>query len=140
MNTRANKPLSLPLLIGGIAAILISGIALASLAFPAEDFSRVSAPAELAVAATAAHGATYVRCAECGVIESTREVEADADKHGVGASGRLVVCNRAEIGRNPVRKREIIVRLPDGSRRVIIDAKAAKWKHGEPVTVIAGMD
>jgi len=142
MNTRANKPMSLPLLIGGIAVVLASGIALASLAFSAEDFSGPSAAPEPAVAApaAAAPGANYTRCAECGVIETTREVEVSTDQHGASASGRIAVCKRDAIGGNPERSREIIVRLRDGSRRVIIDAKPARWKHGELVTLIAGMD
>jgi len=145
MNTRANKPLPLPLLSAGIAAILVSGIALASLAFSADDTGGLSAAAEPAVAAPAADapgapGANYTRCAECGVIESTREVEVPADRHGISASGRFAVCKRAAIGGNPERGREITVRLQDGSRRVIIDAKPARWKHGELVTIIAGMN
>lgn len=142
MNTQANKPLHLPLLVGGIAAILVSGIAIASLAISGQGFNGITAPAEPAVAAPAveASGARYSRCAECGVIVSTREVEASADKHGVDASGRIALCTRSEIGRNSVRKHEITVRLKDGSMRVITDAKPAKWIHGEAVTIIAGLD
>jgi len=147
MNTQANKPLHLPLLVGGIAAILVSGIAIASLAISGQGFNGISAPAEPAVAApaveapaVAASSARYSRCAECGVIVSTREVEVSADKHGVDASGRIALCTRSEIGRNSVRKHEITVRLKDGSMRVITDAKPAKWIHGEAVTIIAGLD
>jgi len=142
MNTRANKPLHLPLLVAGIAAILVSGIALASLAISGQGFTGRTASAEPAAAApaVAASGARSYRCAECGVIESTREIEASADKHGVNASGRLAVCNKSGLGRNAARKHEITVRLPDGSMRVITDAKSAKWKHGEAVTIIAGVN
>jgi hypothetical protein len=30
--------------------------------------------------------------------------------------------------------------MQDGSMRVITDAKPAPWRHGEPVTIIAGVD
>jgi hypothetical protein len=141
MNTRANKPLHFPLLAAGIAAILVSGIALASLAISGQGANAGSAPAAPAVAApaVAAPGARQYRCAECGVIESTRVVEDSADRHGANASGRIAVCNKSGIGRNAVRKHEITVRLKDGSLRVITDAKPAKWKRGEAVTIIAGM-
>lgn len=141
MNTRANKPLYLPLLIAGIAAIS-SGIAIASLAISGQGFNAGLTPAEGTVAAPAvtAPGARSYRCAECGVIDSTRVVEDSADKHGVNASGRLAVCNRGGAGRNAVRKHEITVRLKDGSMRVITDAKPAKWRRGEAVIIIAGVD
>ena len=46
MNTQANKPLPLhlPLLVGGIATILVSGIAIGSLAISAQGFDGVFAP------------------------------------------------------------------------------------------------
>jgi hypothetical protein len=39
MNTQVNKPMHLPLLIGGIAAILVGGIAIGSLALSAQGFN-----------------------------------------------------------------------------------------------------
>ena len=142
MNTQANKPLHLPLLVGGIAAILISGIAIGSLAISAQGFNGIPAPAEPPVAAAApaiaAPGARAYRCAECGVIESTRKIEAPDEKTGVNASDRITAGNRGAIERKPVRNYEIIIRLQDGSMRVITDPKPATWRHGERVTIIAG--
>jgi hypothetical protein len=137
MNTPANKPLHLPLLVAGIAAVLVSGIAIASLAISGQGLNGRIAPDAPAVAAP---GAQSYRCAGCGVIESTREIEAPADKHGADASGQLAVCNPGEIRRHAPRQREITVRLQDGSMRVITDAKPAQWKRGEAVTIIAGMN
>jgi len=144
MNTQANKPLHLPLLVGGIAAILVSGIAIGSLAISAQGFNGIPAPAEPPVAAAApaiaAPGARAYRCAECGVIESTRKIEAADEKTGVDASGRITAGNRGGIERKPVRNYEITIRLRDGSMRVITDANPARWRHGERVTIIAGSD
>ena len=53
MNTQTNKPLHLPLLVGGIAAILVSGIAIASPRDLAQGFNGVVAPAQAAEAAEA---------------------------------------------------------------------------------------
>jgi pyruvate/2-oxoglutarate dehydrogenase complex dihydrolipoamide acyltransferase (E2) component len=154
MNEQTNKFPHLPLLLGGIAAILVSGIALGSLAISAPGFSSVFAPAEppdtaaaptvaspaVAAQAVAALNVRASRCAECGVIESTREVDASADDNGVDASDRVAPGNRGEIGRKPVRNHEIIVRLRDGSVRVITDPKPANWRRGERVTIIAGVN
>lgn len=144
MNTQANKPLHLPLLAGGIAAILVSGIAIGSLAISAQGFNGVVAPAEppeAAVApAIAALGARAYRCGECGVIVSTRAIEVPNEKTGVNASGRIAAGNRGEIKGTAVRNYEITVRLRDGSMRVLTDTNPARWRHGEKVIVIAGAD
>ena len=144
MNTQANKPLHLPLLVGGIAAILVSGIAIGSLAISAQGFDGTRAPAEApegaAAPAIAAPGARAYRCAECGVIESTRQIEAPDERTGVDASGRIAAGNRGEIGGTPVRNYEITIRLRDGSMRVVTDANPARWRPGERVKLIGGMD
>ena len=144
MNTQVNKPLHLPLLIGGIAAILVSGIAIGSLAISAQGFNRVLAPAEppeaVAAPAVAAFGARAYRCAECGVIESTREIDAPDEKTGVNATGRIAAGNRGETERKLVRNYEITIRLRDGSMRMIKDPNPARWRQGERVKIIAGVD
>lgn len=55
-----------------------------------------------------------VKCAECGLIESIREMD--------GHTGR-----------------EITVRLQDGSSRVMIDANPGKLRLGERVKIIDGL-
>ena len=142
MNSQTNKSLHLPLLVGGIAAILVSGIAIGSLAISAQGFNGIPAPAEPPEAATApaiaAVGARAYRCRECGVIVSTRALEAPHETTGVNASGRIAGANRGEIKEKPVRNFEITVRLRDGSTRVVTDANPARWRHGEKVIIIAG--
>ena len=138
MITQANKRSYLPLLLGGIAAILVSGIAIGSLAISFQESNGVVAPAAPPV--TAAPVARSYRCAECGVIESTRKIEAPDETTGVDPSGRMAAGNRGEIGAKLLPNYEITIRLRDGSMRVIRDPKPAKWRHGEQVTIIAGVD
>jgi hypothetical protein len=138
----ANKPLHLTLLAGGIAAILIGGIAIGSLALSAPGFNanvEPSDPPEAAAApAIAALDARAYRCAECGVILSTRAIEAPDEKTGVNTSRRIAAGGGIE--RKAFRNYEITIRLRDGSLRVITDANPARWRHGERVKVIAGAD
>lgn len=144
MNTKANTPLHLPMLAAGIAAVLVSGIAIASLAISARGVDGVAATGEpsqmaaapaVAVAPPAAGG-----CVGCGVIASTREIEASNEIATVNGPGRGAAGNRALIQAKPLRNYEIVIRLRDGSTRVVRDANPAKWKRGERVTVIAGVD
>ena len=144
MKTQTNTLLHRPLLVGSIAAILVSGIAIASVAISAQGFDSVLAgapPADAAALHTIAAPAGHVyRCPECGVIESTREIGGPGEKTGVGASDRSAAGKRAEIEAKPMRNYEITIRMQDGSMRVIKDPKSARWRQGESVTVIAGVD
>ena len=110
--------------------------------------------------------AALATCAECGVIESVREVDAKGQGSGLGAVGGAVVGgllgNQAGAGRgkdvmtvvgavggalagNEVEKRvkttkryEVTVRLNDGSSRVISEAGLPTWRTGDKVKVING--
>lgn len=143
MNTPVNKFPRLPLLVGGIAAILVSGIAIAALAISGQGFEGVPVPAEaldaVAAPAIAAPATRAPRCAECGVIESVREIKAPQEKTGIDASGGIAAGSRGLSRARPLRIYEITIRLRDGTMRVIQDAKPATWRHGEPVTIIAGV-
>ena len=79
-----------------------------------------------------------IRCGECGFIESTREM-GHGDAIPIIAAGRPVAENR---NRTPLRSasREITVRLEDGSSRVIVDSSSGRWRRGERVIVIGGID
>lgn len=142
MNTQATKLPHLPRMVGGIAAILVSGIAIGSLAISGQNSNGAFAPGESPEAAAAPAIAaprhqTY-RCAECGVIESTREIEASGEKTGVNASGPIAAGGQIEW--KPARMYEITIRLQDGSMRVITDAYPARWRRGERVKIIAGVN
>ena len=115
------------------------------------------APAQVVAAAT---------CAECGVIESVREVNAKGQGSGLGAIGGAVVGgllgNQVGAGRgkdamtvigavggavagNEVEKRvkttrsyEVTVRLNDGSSRAISEAGQPTWHIGDKVKIVNG--
>jgi outer membrane lipoprotein SlyB len=125
----------------------------------ASHAAPVAHPAPEPVAAVAV-------CAECGVIESVREVDAKGKGSGVGAVGGAVVGgllgNQMGAGHgkqamtvlgavggavagNEVEKRvkttksyDITVRLNDGSSRVISEAGQPTWRIGDKVKVVNG--
>ena len=106
-------------------------------------------------------------CAECGVIESVREIQHHGEGTGLGAVGGAVVGgllgNQVGSGRgntaatvvgavggviagNEIEKRvkstkgyEITVRFDDGSSRVIGAASAPTWRAGDHVKVVDGV-
>lgn len=105
-------------------------------------------------------------CANCGVIESTREVAMAGDPSGLGAAGGAVVGgllgNQIGDGKgkqiatvlgavggvmagNEVEKRmkssksyEVAMKMADGSHRVIMEPVAGNWGVGDRVKVIDG--
>jgi outer membrane lipoprotein SlyB len=110
--------------------------------------------------------ATVANCAECGVVESVREIDAKGLGTGLGAVGGGVLGgllgNQVGAGRgkdvmtvvgvvggavagNEVEKRvkatksyEVTVRLNDGSSRVISEASLPAWRPGDKVKIIDG--
>jgi outer membrane lipoprotein SlyB len=106
------------------------------------------------------------RCAECGVIESVREIETKGEGTGLGAVGGAVAGGllgsqiggghgkeaMAVVGAvgggfagNEVEKRikstksySITVRLDDGTSRVISSATAPAWRTGDKVRIVNG--
>jgi len=122
-------------------------------------------PAPVAHAAPV-QAATPATCAECGVIESVREIDAKGQGSGLGAVGGAVVGgllgNQVGAGRgkdvmtvvgavggavagNEVEKRvkttrsyQVTVRLNDGSSRVINEAGVPAWRTGDKVKVVNG--
>ncbi len=151
MKALASKSLRLPLWIAGLVAILCSAVAFsplsASIQAPVESFKHGVAPGAWpevpppsateapAKALRAARG--KARCAECGVIQSTREIDTRNEKTDAGAAGRT--SSGGEPERMPTRIYETVVRLQDGSIHVISDANPERWRPGERVTLIGGM-
>jgi len=119
--------------------------------------ARAQAPVQVAQA----------RCAECGVIESVREIETKGEGSGLGAVGGAVVGGilghqvgggsgkkiatvvgavGGAVAGNEVEKRvksgksyDITVRFEDGSSRVINEANAPTWRAGDRVKVVNGV-
>jgi outer membrane lipoprotein SlyB len=177
--------------IAGIALTLFCGVGIAALmgwipnsvGSPSDkavldqqsaNTATVTVPkAPLAVASHPApmqHGAaadtTVATCAECGVIESVREIKVNGQGSGLGAIGGGVLGgllgNQVGAGRgksamtvvgavggavagNEVEKRaktttsyKVAVRMHDGSSRVIREARLPAWRAGDKVKVING--
>ena len=135
-------------------------------AAPKARMATTSQPAPVARAAPV-QIAAVAKCAECGVIESVREVEEKGKGSGLGAVGGAVVGgllgNQVGGGRgkdamtvvgavggavagNEVEKRvkatkryEVTVRLSDGSSRVISEAGQPTWHTGDKVKIVNGV-
>ena len=115
----------------------------------------------------ASNAPAKLACAQCGVIESVREVQRQGQTTGMGAVGGAVVGgllgNQVGSGRgntaatvagavggtiagNEIEKRvkstkgyEITVRFEDGSSRVISSASMPTWRTGDHVKVVDGV-
>ena len=121
MHTSIIKSTRLPLLIAAIAAILFSTAAATSAPLlqwlrnlPAAD---ASTRAQVDALPETAEPRRLIKCAECGVVESTRRV--------------------AQEGNLPP-LHEITVRLRDGSIRVSSQVNPAQWRIGERIILIDG--
>lgn len=144
----------LPLIIAGIAVISFSTAGIAAImgwrpASTAGSGKSVALHhsaevADQAVALTAhlfqrrAKARANGNCAECGVIVSMGEINRHDNDAGMGAAGELTHVNRDRKLLNTTIRHEMIVRMTDGSNRVIHSAGSASWRVGGRVIVIAG--
>jgi hypothetical protein len=142
MRTQADQVPSLPLLIGGIVAILLgtsgfvavkawmpastneSGIVFAPDELPTPPVGRVGALAPLVSAPREGDTPPTVKCAGCGVIASMREIQQPAT--GIDFRGEST------------RSYEVTVRMNDGSSHVFMDSKPANWRPGQRVILVEG--
>jgi hypothetical protein len=156
MNMQANKSRCLPRLIVGIAVILFSTAGIAAIMgwlpasadgagdtlapddVPAASAKRVAATAQTAPVQVKGEARANGRCAECGVIVSTRKIDARGAGTGVNASGKAAARNRDELRLTSAGRYETTIRLADRSSRVINHASPASWRPGERVIVIDG--
>ena len=192
MNTTVQDAKSPHLLmwIAGIAVILFSGMGIAAImgwiptsmvrsvdgtAVTATDgrstnsaapLARANPATRIAPSQVAERAPARAQCADCGVVESTREVSAKGTGSGVGAVGGAVVGgllgNQVGSGRgntvataigavggavagNEVEKRvkatksrEVTVRLDDGSSRIVNEGSSSPWHTGDRVKIVSG--
>ncbi|MDP1717889.1 MAG: hypothetical protein Q8L40_07400 [Burkholderiales bacterium] len=82
--------------------------------------------------------AVKVKCAECGVIVSMREIELSNDSTGSDITGKAAAGGLDSTQAKSTKSHELTIRLADGSIRVISEANSAKWRIGERVVVIGG--
>jgi len=179
METRANSSIHPLMLATGAAVILFSVAGIAaimgwiptSLGHPGDtaaleklSTNTASPPAPKAHTAPVHSVPAKAKCAECGVIESVRQVEQRGEGSGLGAVGGAVVGGLlgnqvggghgkelmtavgavgGAVAGNQVEKQmksttsyEITVRFDDGSSRVISTANAPAWRPGDKVKVI----
>ncbi len=193
MQEQANKSLHPLMWIAGIAVILLSvtgigaimgwipsskgtseGAAVATAERPAENTEKSSAaknhaaPSKTHVAQqhVASAAPAKPKCADCGVVESIKEVTQRGEASGVGVVGGAVVGgllgNQVGGGRgkdiatvvgavggavagNEIEHRvrstkayEITVRFDDGSTTVIKETAQPNWRPGDRVKVVNG--
>jgi hypothetical protein len=104
--------------IASVATALLCAVVTA--AFMAWMPTAIGNPEDHATPAGVASDApTRTTCAECGVIESVREID-----------------TRGDHGAESTRSYEFIIRFPDGSRRVFNEATPRTWRSGTRVRVI----
>lgn len=127
----------------------------------------VAAKAHTAPVQVASEAPIRAKCAECGVIESTREIKTGGEGSGLGAAGGAVVGgllgnqvgggrgnqvatvvgavggavagNQIEKSVKSAKSYEITVRFEDGSSRVIREANPPAWRTGDHVKVVDGV-
>jgi hypothetical protein len=78
------------------------------------------------------------KCAECGLIESISDINERPDDTGTGSTDALSATDRIEQPLHSTAQSAMVVRMADGSRRVINNANPALWRLGERVVIIAG--
>lgn len=117
-------------------------------------------------AQVAANAPARVRCAECGVVESVREIEKAGEASGlgavaggvvggvvgnqvgggrgrdamtvIGAVGGAVAGNQIEKKAKATKVYEVTIRFEDGSVRTVTEPNAPTWRQGDRVKVING--
>jgi len=178
METQANKSPHTLFWIAGIAVTVFSAVGIAAIMgwIPTSTSSpgnnavlakQPAAPARPAARAQRTPVQVAAKCAECGVVESVREIDTKGEGSGIGAVGGAVVggvlghqigSGRGQdvatvvgavggaVAGHEIEKRvkssksyEITVRFEDGSSRVIHEASAPSWRTGDRVKVINGV-
>ena len=79
-----------------------------------------------------------VKCDECGVVESTLEVEQLGEGIDLATAGGGMVGSWNGISGKPTKSYEVTIRMKDGSSRVFIDTTPVNWRPGQRVIVIGG--
>lgn len=146
MKTQGNEASHLPLLIGGVAVILLgtTGIAAVMAWTPTSTDVAGVVFEQAQISPARAEGDARVRarmkCAECGVVASTREIEQPGAGIDPGASGGVTRSSRNAIHGKSTKSYEVTARMKDGSSRVFMDANPANWRPGERVIFIEGVN
>ena len=163
MRTHFQRPARVPMWIAGISIGLFAALGIAAMARPipasyagipdagtpstrgaaaggVEDALAPNPHAQRGATRIAAGDRGGVRCPECGVVESIRQIERPGDAGGHGAAAGKVagsVSDSAVAADDAAGNGyEITVRLRDGSRTVFNEASPRTWRPGSRVIVI----
>jgi len=177
METQQAKSLHPLMWIAGIVLIVFSVAGIAafmgwipgSAGKPADAplAAKLEKPRAAERARPAARAPAAAVCAECGVVQSVREIETKGEGSGVGVVGGAVAGGvlGSQVGHgdgrklatvigavggavagNEIEKRvkssksyEITVRFEDGSSRVISEPESTAWRAGDRVRVVNGV-
>jgi len=132
MKTHVHGAPYLRLLIGGIAVILLGLFGIAAVMAWAPAAAEESVDKFQALSAKKVGSRVRVRCEECGVIVSTREIEQLDGTSGVTRDGQDKIPGKS------AKSCEVTVRMKDGSSRVFMDATPVNWRLGEGIILIQG--
>jgi len=119
--------------LGTVAAIFlgISGVAISTACTRASSVGeRVVAAGPIAAAPRKGEARVMVKCAECGVVDSVRQVEI------VGEADAMTGADHDGVLGKSTTSYEVTVRMRDGSDHVFMDANPANWRPGDRVTII----
>jgi len=115
MKTRIKEVPYMPLLIWGVAVMLLSTSGVVAVMAGMPTSAGVEAQIPLVRAGGKTRGRIRMNCEECGVVMSRRNSEQfDSLSY------------------------EVTLRMSDGSSRVFMDAHPANWRPGERVIFIEG--
>jgi hypothetical protein len=141
VKTRPAASSYLPALITGIAVILFSSAGIARMMGWGPNSTDASSDVlalESSAPAPLADALPKLKCAECGVVVSTREIETRESRRGAASDGVPGGSQRSTIRKSAMRY-EIVVRMAGGAHRVIEEANAATWRPDEQLMVIGGL-
>jgi hypothetical protein len=156
MRMQVNKVPTLPLLIGVAVAILLgasgfaastawipastseAGLGFASDELPTPPAALLGAQAPRAPALEEGDTPPTVGCAGCGVIASTREIQALAAGIDAGTAGGQARRGQYDPPGKSTRRYEVTVHMNDGSSRVFTDPNPANWRPGQRVVLVEG--
>lgn len=141
MKTLLNRVPCARLVIAGLALIVLAGIGLAAVTTGANSSSELADTGNLlddTSMPAQAGSRVRVKCGECGIVESLREIKPVGEASNPVITGRLAKLTSNETAAKPNKRYEVTVRMRDGASRVFEESTPANWRPGERVTFIDG--
>jgi len=140
------------LLLGAVVVIILATFAIVSvlvwLSRPSNETASttgsdgISVKAEFEAAIDKAPEETVarvtVKCAECGVVESIREIVQILERMESGAASKAKRARLKETVVKSISNYEVTVRMKDGASHQFMVANQTTWRPGERVIFIEG--